>query len=113
MHELSIAQSIIKIIEKTVPKEELEKVYKIKIQIGLLSGIEIDALTFSFSIIKKNYAFSEAELEIEIVAGKGRCRSCNNVFAYSAFGDTCPACNSYDVEIFQGKEMRVVSILTY
>jgi hydrogenase nickel incorporation protein HypA/HybF len=113
MHELSIAQSIILIVEKTVPIDEQKKIRAIRLQIGSLSGIEIDALSYSFSIIRKSNVFKSAELEIEIITGKGRCLDCNIEFEYPSYGSPCPQCKDYRIKIVQGKEMKIINILTY
>lgn len=112
MHELSIAQSIISIIKNTVPVDEQKKIITIRLQIGSLSGIEIDALTYSFSLMRKNHRFIYAELDIEIINGTGRCLDCNIEFEYHSYGTPCPICKNYQIKILQGKEMKVTSIIT-
>jgi hydrogenase nickel incorporation protein HypA/HybF len=112
MHELSIAQSILAIVEKTVPINEQKKVVSIRLQIGVLSGIEIDALTYSFAIICKSSKLLNATLDIDIVPGKAVCQDCNNVYEYNSYGNPCPTCKSYSVKITQGKEMKILNVVT-
>jgi hydrogenase nickel incorporation protein HypA/HybF len=111
MHELSIAQSIISIVEKTVPTNKQEKVRSVKLQIGTLSGIEIDALTYSFSIIRKSTQLINATLDIDLLKGLALCSDCKSEFEYLSYGNPCPKCNGYQIKIVRGKEMKVISII--
>jgi hydrogenase nickel incorporation protein HypA/HybF len=110
MHELSIAKSVIQIIENSVESDFNKKITKVHLNIGKLSGIEIDALTFSFSIIKKNTILENAEMEINQINGMAKCRKCGINFELNSFGNPCPKCNDYAIDILQGKEMKVTQI---
>ncbi|MCX7985449.1 MAG: hydrogenase maturation nickel metallochaperone HypA [Bacteroidales bacterium] len=110
MHELSIAQSILTIVNEAIPSEHLKKIKTIYLQIGSLSGIEIDALTFSFDILKERTAYPSAKLSIEIIEAQGKCKNCSTIFKYKSFGFACPTCGSYSITIISGKEMKVVGI---
>ena len=110
MHELSIAKSIIQIIENSVASDFNKKIVKVHLNIGKLSGIEIDALTFSFSLISKNTILQHAELAINNINGLAKCRKCGNSFEINSYGIPCPNCGDYDMDIMQGKEMKVMQI---
>jgi hydrogenase nickel incorporation protein HypA/HybF len=111
MHELSIAQSIIQIVEKSLPPDFTKKISLVHLSIGILSGIETDALIFAFSVIRKGTPLSNSELEIEIIKGIARCKNCNTEFNLNSYGNPCPGCGSYSMNIFQGKEMKVTNIV--
>lgn len=110
MHELSIAQSIIQVVEKSLPSDFSDTVSTIHLSIGKLSGIELDALSFAFSIIRKDTHLHAAELHIEMVNGTAVCNKCLHEFECNEFGKACPACNSYFTRIIGGKEMKVQRI---
>jgi hydrogenase nickel incorporation protein HypA/HybF len=111
MHELSIAQSIIQIVEKTLPPDFSKKISLVNLSIGTLSGIEIDALTFAFSVIKKDTLLSNSEMAIEIIKGFAKCKNCYTDFELIAYGNPCPQCGSYSMDIVRGKEMKVTNII--
>lgn len=111
MHELSIAQSIISIAKNAMPEKSKAMISAVRIQVGELSGIEIDSLQFSYSIIKSDTILQNAILDIEVVKGEAICNSCHHQFFLQAFGNTCPECNGYSLQILKGKEMRVVNIV--
>ncbi len=111
MHELSIAQSIISIAENAMQGNKNVSVSAVRLQVGELSGIEIESLNFSFSIIRANTVLHHAELEIEIVKGEAVCNTCNHIFHLKSFGSGCPKCNGYSLHILKGKEMKVLNIV--
>lgn len=110
MHELSIAQSIISLAESAIPKDNPGSITAVKLQVGELSGIEIDPLQFSFNIIKENTKLKNAELVIEIIPGEALCNECGKSFHLNSFGNGCPSCKSFKLIITKGKEMKVVNI---
>jgi hydrogenase nickel incorporation protein HypA/HybF len=110
MHELSIAQSVIQIVEKSMPSDFNKQISYVHLQIGQLSGIEIDALEFAFSIMKEKSKIPFSQLVIEKLNGEARCNNCGYVFAISSYGESCPDCNNFDIAITKGKEMKVIRI---
>ena len=109
MHEVSIAHSIVEIVQQSLPPNSNEYVSSVQIKVGELSSIEIEALQFSFDIVKAQTPLSKAQLQIEVVEGLARCSDCDEVFPMHGFATPCPQCNSYLVKIIQGKEMKIVS----
>lgn len=109
MHEVSIAQSIISLVESSLPGGNDGKVSSVQVRVGELSSIEPDALQFSFDIVKAKTSLSNARLDLEIIEGRGICSDCDHAFALHSFATPCPQCNSYLIRITQGKEMKVVS----
>ncbi len=112
MHEVSIANSIIETVQNLAPKGENEYVSTVQLKVGQLSSIEIDALRFSFDIIKSKTSLNKAELIIEVIEGKAQCIDCHQFFPIHSFATPCPKCNSYHIKILEGKEMKIVSFET-
>lgn len=110
MHELSIAIGIVKIAEDETKKANVTRVTKIDLEIGVLSGVEIDALDFVWDAAVKGSVLETAEKEITIIEGKGKCVDCDLEFAMEYIYDSCPACGSHFKGILQGKEMRVKAL---
>jgi hydrogenase nickel incorporation protein HypA/HybF len=110
MHELSIAQSILSIAENAAPQNNAV-VTSVGLQIGELSGIEIESLKFALSVIKENTVLEKADLDIDIVTGEAQCTDCKKVFPMHYFGSCCPQCGSYFVKVLKGREMKVLNII--
>lgn len=110
MHELSIALGIVKIAEDETAKANAKQVSKIELEIGELSGVEIESLNFVWESAIKDSVLEFAEKDITIIKGKGKCIDCATVFDMKFIYDTCPKCSSILKGILQGKELRVKAL---
>jgi hydrogenase nickel incorporation protein HypA/HybF len=110
MHELSIAQSILVIAEKAAPKDNAV-VTSVGLQIGELSGIEIEPLKFALSVIKENTVLQKADLDIEVIKGEAECTECKTIFPMHYFGSCCPTCGSYFAKVLKGRELKILNIV--
>lgn len=111
MHEMSIVASIVDIAESEAKKADAKIISEIELDIGTVSGIEIDALNFAFKCIKPKTMLKNAEIKINIIQAKSKCNDCTFEFKTDTVYSLCPECNSYKTKIIQGKEMKVKSIL--
>ncbi len=106
MHELGIARDLFMIVEKKARENNLKKVTKVRIKLGIASGIKEDFLRHSFI----DHIFPEtiargAELEIIKEGAEARCRGCGkDIDTQAEFRMNCPACGSFDVEISRGND---------
>lgn len=110
MHEMSITLGIVKIAEEEVNKRGAKFVSEIVLEIGELSGIELDSLEFVWPAAVKETVLENAKRVIDYKEGKGNCIDCDTVFKVHSLSDECPKCGSYFKSIVQGKEMRVVTL---
>lgn len=108
MHELSIAQSILAIVQKAAPPDGI--ITGVNIQVGELSSIEIESLKFAFTAIRDETVLQKADLNIDIIPGEAQCADCNNIFHLPAFGHPCPRCQGFSLKILRGREMKVTSL---
>jgi len=99
MHELSIAQSILSIAENAAPKDHKVHITSVAVQIGELSGIEIESLKFALSVIKRDTLLRDAELDIEVIEGQAECPNCSTIFPMHYFGCNCPNCGNYFIKV--------------
>jgi hydrogenase nickel incorporation protein HypA/HybF len=113
MHELSVAQSILEIVNQYVSREQGGSVKSIRLRLGEFSGIVPDSLEFSFSAITADTPLSETFLDIERVPFVLACRTCEKSFA-SQFGVVlCPECGGSETDVVSGTEMQIVEIELY
>lgn len=107
MHELSIAQNIVDIVEEEAKKKNALKVTVVTLEVGALSGIETDALNFAWDSAVQNTLLDHALLKVSPVKGKARCGLCQHEFTMTDFFDLCPFCQSFRHEILEGKELKL------
>lgn len=110
MHELSVALGIVNIAENEIKKAHATSVELIELEIGTLSGIEMESLNFVWPTAVYNTVLEHAVKKVNIIEGKARCIDCDSVFKIDHLYDSCPKCNSYLKGIIQGKELRVKAI---
>ncbi|NVM20159.1 MAG: hydrogenase maturation nickel metallochaperone HypA [Desulfobacterales bacterium] len=110
MHEVSIAQSMLKIIEDESDKHGVSRVTQLHVRIGSLSTVVPEALSFAFEVITKGTVAEDAELNIEVVPAVGRCRNCNIDFKVDSALFLCPECGEIAAEIICGKELEISHI---
>jgi hydrogenase nickel incorporation protein HypA/HybF len=109
MHELSIAQEILSIVKASLPAPN-SKVISIKLKIGHLSGVLVDSLKFSFEAITSQTEFENSQLDIMEVPVKIKCNNCSKVSIISEPIFVCPECDSFNVELLEGRELEIVEI---
>lgn len=111
MHEMSIAEGILQIVEDAAAQQGFKRVTEVRLEIGALSGVEVEALTFCLDVVLKNSIAEGARLELEKVSGRGYCLGCGETVPVNALYDACPKCGSYQVQATGGTEMRVKDLL--
>lgn len=69
MHEMSLAQSIVEIVENTAQQNQASSVVAVKLIIGELAGVEMHALMQGLKIASQGTVMQEAKIEIEQPGG--------------------------------------------
>lgn len=110
MHELSIAQNIIQIVNSSVEQDKHRLVDKINLKVGLLSNILIESLKFSYNSIIENTHLKNSRLEIEVLPIRISCNDCSEITTTNDFIFSCPNCKSSAINVIGGDEMVISSI---
>ena len=75
-----------------------------------MSGVEPDALSFAFEVLRKDTLAAEAKLEIETVPASCWCARCQTEFPVLDLIYQCPQCHEPSAELRRGLELELVSI---
>lgn len=110
MHELSVAQEILGIVNQYVPDPKLNSVKSVKVKIGKLSNILTDSLTFCFEAITSDTPLNGAKLEVIEIPVKIICSNCNKESEIEPPVFACPVCGNNQIKIVSGTELRVDEI---
>ena len=110
MHELSIAESLLEIIVDECKKHGLERVKKVKLQIGQFAAVVPESLTFCFEMVSRDTVASGALIEIESVGIVARCDVCDFSFEVQDQVFLCPRCGEPALVLLSGRELSVTSI---
>ncbi|MBA4367378.1 MAG: hydrogenase maturation nickel metallochaperone HypA [Desulfobacterium sp.] len=111
MHEMGIAMQIIEIATSSIPDElENASIKKVNVKIGKLSAVVPESLRFCFEIAAKDTCLSGAELDIEEIPVRARCRECSKEWTIHDPDFKCIECGSGSIDILSGRELDITSI---
>ncbi len=104
MHELSIAQAVVDVASRHAAGR---RVSKVELRVGHLRQVVPSALEFAFELVAEGTVLEGAELMIEDVPARGRCRSCAGETVMREFPLQCSHCGGMDLELEAGEELLV------
>jgi hydrogenase nickel incorporation protein HypA/HybF len=119
MHELALSRAI---VETALRHAEGRPVTMVRVRVGALRQVVPGSLRFNFGIVTRDTACGGARLELELVAAKLRCPSCeaewdpaprpavevSELVAPPSF--RCPGCGAGGGDVVAGQELEVESI---
>ncbi len=110
MHEIGIMEQTLEIAIQNAKAQNANKIKKMSIDIGKMSGVVPEALKFAFDVVSKNTIAENADLIINDIPVVCYCDSCQQNFSPQEWFFECPNCLQFSNNIIQGKEMKLVSI---
>ena len=110
MHEIGIASEILAAGQREVDRRPGSLLTGIGVRVGVLSGVDREALDFAFTALTKGTLLESVQFRIESVARRSRCRGCGLEFESEAWGLPCPECHSMNSELIAGNELDLVYI---
>jgi len=110
MHEMSLAEGIVRILEEQAMVQDFTRVQLVRLEIGELSQVDQEALSFSFSACILDTIAEGTRLEIVTVPGTAWCMKCGGPVTIHSREEACPDCGSYQLQVTGGDEMRVLEL---
>lgn len=110
MHELSLTQSIVELAIEHARRENARAILSLTVEIGALSGVMAEAVSFAFDVCSRNTLAQGARLDIRHIPGLGRCMACHEQTDMEILSYVCPACGSLALETLQGQEMKFIEM---
>jgi hydrogenase nickel incorporation protein HypA/HybF len=107
LHELSIAESVVRIASR---QADGRQVIKVQMKVGYLRQVVPSALSFGFGLLAEGTPVEGAELEMEQIPAEGRCHECGVESLLVDFPLQCGGCGGFDLEILKGEELMVESL---
>ncbi len=107
MHEMSLMESVVEIACETAQKAGAVRVKVIRLDVGVLSHVDPDALLFCYDAVRRGSLAEEAELRINRVAGEGWCLDCGKAVPLAERFGACPECGQYHVQMTAGDELKI------
>jgi hydrogenase nickel incorporation protein HypA/HybF len=110
MHEMSLAEGVREIVEESARANGARRVCVVRLEIGRLSQVEVDAMRFAFEVVQRGSVADGARLDIVETDGTAWCMRCSAPVAIGRRGDPCPVCDSFQLQVTGGDRMRVMDI---
>jgi len=107
MHEASIVREI---LETAGARAGGARVRQVRVEVGQLSGVSPDALTFYFEILRGDTVGPQAELEVALVPLRGRCTACGRAARLQELTWSCAQCAGALV-FDNGTELSLTSLV--
>lgn len=110
MHEAALAQELVDLIERVALENRATTVTRATVEVGELSGVVAEALSFAFEVARQNTVAATCELALLSSPLIVSCPACG--FRGNATRGIigCPTCDAVPLEVVAGRDMRLVSI---
>jgi hydrogenase nickel incorporation protein HypA/HybF len=110
MHEMTICEQIIGQLEDERLRRGFGMVKRLRLEIGLLSCLDPDALRYAFEISTRDTFLDGLVLEIDRPPGQAKCLECDAEVKVSSRLDACPSCGGNRLDASGGTQMRLIEM---
>jgi len=111
MHELSVALTLLDLVEEEAQRRGDVQVEAIHLKLGALSGVVKGALLSAFELAAERTAFAKCSLIIEEIPISMFCSQCNAERPVRSIQDLyCVDCGAPGFELVHGRELQVSAL---
>ncbi len=107
MHEMSLCEGIVQILEEQATQQNFSRVRTVWLEVGAFSGVEKEAMLFSFDVVCRGTLAEGAKLEIIELPARAWCMQCAETVEIEERYDPCPKCGGYQLQVVEGEELRI------
>ena len=111
MHELSLAEGIVRLVQDAARRELFDSVAMLHLEAGALAGVEVRALRFALDAIVPGTCLAGATIRIDETPGRAWCEACAADVQIDSRADPCPRCGGFPVRVTGGSALRVLDLL--
>ena len=122
MHEFSISSEIVNSVLSTAAKNKGKKVLSVQLEIGELTHLNIEQVTFWIHELFKGSIAEGAKVKVKTIKAQIYCKDCGYKGGIRSdqedsfrhlIPQTCPQCNSFQIKVGKGREciLRKIQVL--
>ena len=117
MHEASLVQGLLNLVEKTVadhnaanPEKPVRRVTEVNCQLGLISCVEPRTLTSCFELFAEDTVARDARLTLTTAPLPCTCKKCGKGFELTERMFKCPFCGDINLQFTGGHGLVLTSL---
>jgi hydrogenase nickel incorporation protein HypA/HybF len=110
MHEVSLLENVIALVEDQCRLAPFSRLRVIRLQLGAVGPAEPDCLRFCFDAVARGTIAEGARLDIAMIAVQARCPACQQITVPKDRFDACPFCANPQLNIIAGNELRLAEL---
>ena len=107
MHEMSLAEGVIQVLEDHAKSQSFTRVKKIWLEVGQLANVELESFRFCFDAVCRNSLAAGSKLYIDELEGSAWCLDCRKSVPIGSLRDVCPICDSVQIQVTGGQELKI------
>jgi hydrogenase nickel incorporation protein HypA/HybF len=107
---MSIARSLIDVLREEMISHHVKTLRSVRLNIGQMSAVVPDALSFCFQVITKGTDLEGVKLNMDIVPLMGSCNECGEEFEILDYNFICSRCGSDKINTIGGKDLSIVEM---
>ncbi|MBF0253140.1 MAG: hydrogenase maturation nickel metallochaperone HypA [Candidatus Omnitrophica bacterium] len=114
MHEMSLVNNMLKILEREITSPEIISVKKIHLEVGRMQYIVPDLMQTAFDTAKKSEKLKHTVLCMKVLPLKMKCKKCTKETSLDdekeIMSEKCEFCGSDELYVNSGNEFVISSI---
>ncbi|MEB3827456.1 hydrogenase maturation nickel metallochaperone HypA [Phormidium sp. CCY1219] len=110
MHEVSLMENTLDIALQHASQQGANKIHRLKMRVGAMSGVVPEALEFAFDVVARNTIAEGAKFEIEQMPVVCYCTNCQTEFKPEDLIYECPQCHQLSHDIRSGREIELTTL---
>ncbi len=113
MHEMSIVIELVEQVLSVAKEHQAVKIESVSVACGQMRMVVPEAMDMAFLAVIKGTIAEGAHLELREEPMKARCNLCTFEFAPEIDRYLCPRCKEADVEILNGNDIILESVICH
>jgi hydrogenase nickel incorporation protein HypA/HybF len=111
MHEWGLTRRLLHVVEEEALARQLTRVKRVRLETGVLSETERDALRFNFKTAARGTVAQDAELDIDELPVKALCPVCHTEVLMTVHDQACTQCQAWPLSPIDGETFRITELV--
>lgn len=111
MHEISLVRDIFKTLEEQLNEDEMQRLSKVHLDLGVLSNIHPILMENALGAVKQDYGkYMDVQFKMNVIPVRIYCASCDAHSDIHNYSFRCIYCGAPNNNIVAGEEMLITKI---